>query len=54
MDTGHSYTEARDAANQSSMHQTAPTVKNYPVPNVSSTKDEKPWSRLVQKFPKES
>lgn len=47
------YREARDAVKQTSVYQTAPPAKNFLVPNVSSTKDKKPCSRLMQKFPED-
>lgn len=43
--TGIYSVEGRDAAKYPSMHRTAPTIKNYLAPNVSSMEVEKPWAK---------
>lgn len=40
--TGMRYVEARDADKHPRMYRTAPTIRNYPAPNVNSVKVEKP------------
>ena len=40
------WVEARDSANHSTMHKTAPTGKNYPDQNINSAKIEKSCSTV--------
>lgn len=42
--------QARDAAKHCVMHRTVSVTKNYPGPNVSSSKTEKPWSRQITRI----
>lgn len=42
--TSNYWVEARDAAQYSTMHKTAPTAKNHPVQSVSSVAVEELWS----------
>lgn len=42
--------QARDAVKHSVMHRTVSVTKNYPGPNVSSSKTEKPWSRQITRI----
>lgn len=37
------FVEARGAVEHPALHRSAPTTRNYLVPNVSNSKVEKPW-----------